>query len=327
MFQWLIDFYIQLREIYPPRPKFTVDDIPDQTGKVAIVTGGYSGIGKLIVKYLLRKNATVYVAGRSRTKGEEAVEELKKETGNDKVHFMLMDLGDLESIKHAVEEFRQKGERLDQLYNNAGVMIPPVDQVTQQGYDLTWGTNLIGNGYVTILFLPILLASAKTVPDGKVRVINTSSNAHWFAPKGGIDWDWVEGKKPADSKTSPPPAAYDRYSMSKWAVIEFSFELAKRYGSQGIVSLVQNPGSVITPVNRHTPAFMRWMLEHLVQWKADPYGALAPLWAGTAPETAELNGKFLSPWGRVGTPRSDVWDENTWKKVYDHIEEEGNRVA
>ncbi|KZO94649.1 NAD(P)-binding protein [Calocera viscosa TUFC12733] len=324
MFQGLWNVWYQIREIYPPTPKWGVDDIPDQTGKVALVTGGYAGIGKLIAKYLLLKNATVYIAGRSQKKAEEAIDELKQITKSDKIHFLSLDLSDLVNVKKTAEEFRKSGERIDMLFNNAGIMIPPMDQLTKQGYDLTWGTNVVGPSYFTILLLPVLLSSAKTAPDGKVRVINVASNANWFAPKGGILWDTLEGSNPERVKKGSPESAY---SQSKWANIVFSNELAKRYGSQGIVSTAVNPGSVRTEVNRHAAPWTKWFLETVIQSAPDPLGALTPLYAGTSPEAADLGGRYFWPWARVGIPRKDTNDEAQWKRVWEFVEEAAKRVA
>jgi len=323
MFQYILNFWYQLREIYPPTPKFSVNDVPDQTGKVAVVTGGYTGIGKLISKYLLMRNATVYIAGRSQSKAEEAIADLKRLTQNEKVHFLSLDLGDLVSVKKAAEEFRKSGERIDMLYNNAGIMIPPIEQLTKQGYDLTFGTNLIGPSYFTMLLLPVLLSSAKTAPEGKVRVINVASNANWFAPKGGIDWDTLSGSNPLRAKKASPEAAY---TQSKWANIAFSNELHKRYGSQGIVSTALNPGSLRTEVNRHASPVQKWVLENVIQSKPDPLGALTPLYAGTSPETLDMGGKYFWPWAREGIPRVDLKDETQWRRVWEFVEEAAKLV-
>lgn len=90
----------------PPKPKFSVDDIPDLTGKVIIVTGGNTGVGKETVKALLSKNANVYMASRSKTKAEQAIADLKTQTGKEAI-FLELDLADLKSVKRAAEEFQR----------------------------------------------------------------------------------------------------------------------------------------------------------------------------------------------------------------------------
>ncbi|KZT60045.1 NAD(P)-binding protein [Calocera cornea HHB12733] len=324
MFQSLWNIWYQIREIYPPTSKWGVEDIPDLTGKVALITGGYGGIGKLIAKYALQRNATVYIAGRSQKKAEEAIADLKQITKNDKIHFLQLDLGDLASVKQAAAEFRSSGERLDILFNNAGVMIPPIEQLTKQGYDLTWGTNVIGPSYFTMLLIPVLLQSAQSTPEGKVRVINVASNASWFAPKDGILWDTLKGTDPNRTKKLTPETAY---AQSKWGNIAFSNELAKRYGPQGIVSIAVNPGSVRTEANRHASPGTKWFLEHIIQGAADPLGALTPLYAGTSPEALNMGGAYFWPWARVGIPRADTRDEKQWRRVWENVEEAAKLVA
>ena len=90
----------------PPKPKFNIDDIPDLTGKVIIVTGGNAGVGKETVYALLRKNAKVYMASRSRTRAEPAIAELKEKTGKEAI-FLQLDLASLKSVRRAAEEFQR----------------------------------------------------------------------------------------------------------------------------------------------------------------------------------------------------------------------------
>lgn len=90
----------------PPKPKFSIDDIPDQSGKVIIVTGGYTGIGKETAYAMLRKNAKVYIAGRSQSKAEMAIKELKERTGKDAL-FLELDLANLRTIRKSATEFQR----------------------------------------------------------------------------------------------------------------------------------------------------------------------------------------------------------------------------
>ncbi|EJU01290.1 NADP-binding protein [Dacryopinax primogenitus] len=309
MFECITNLWYVLCEINPPAPKWLVDDVSDQTGKVALITGGYSGIGKLVAKYLLKKNATVYIG---------AVNELKELTGNDKVHFLLVDLSDLESVKQAAVKFRATGERLDQLYNNAGVYLAPMDQLTKQGYDLAFGTNTFAHACLTMLLLPVLVSSAKTAPDGQVRVINVSSSAQWFAPRGGVDWRTIPGTAPERAKRLTPFLAY---AQSKRAQIAFSNELAKRYRKDGIVSIALHPGSVPSGLPRRATPWQRWGLEtFILQKEADPLGALTPLYAGTSVEAGAMGGEYLGPWARVWRARQDLEDERAWVKVWTYCE-------
>ncbi|EIN12452.1 NAD(P)-binding protein [Punctularia strigosozonata HHB-11173 SS5] len=162
----------QYTQMFPPKPKWGVNDIPDLTGKVMIVTGGNSGIGKETVKALLEHNA------KRSEKAQEAINDLKQATGKEAI-FLRLDLGDLHSVKQAAEEFISKKQQLHVLFNSAGVMMCPLDMLTAQGYDLQFGTNVLGHFYFTKLLLPILPPTAKFTPEGKVRVVNMSSSAHY----------------------------------------------------------------------------------------------------------------------------------------------------
>lgn len=131
-------------EIWPPKAKFLPENMPDLTDKVVIVTGGNAGIGFVACKYLLLKGATVYLACRSQKKAEEAIAKLKEITKSDRAHFIQCDLADLPAIKKCVEDFLSKESQLHILFNSAGVMVCPVEQLTKQGYDMQFGTNVIG---------------------------------------------------------------------------------------------------------------------------------------------------------------------------------------
>jgi len=136
--------------------KWTANDIPDQTGRVAIVTGANSGIGYETAKALAQKGATVILACRSLAKGETAVSQIRQETPTAKLDLMQLDLSDLSSVHQFVQEFKERHTRLDLLINNAGVMVPPFTK-TKDGFELQFGTNHLGHFALTGLLL--LLAS------------------------------------------------------------------------------------------------------------------------------------------------------------------------
>ncbi|KAJ7175061.1 NAD-P-binding protein [Mycena crocata] len=277
-------------QTFPPKPKFSVNDIPDLSGQVMLVTGGNTGIGKETVKALLQHNAKVYLAARSEEKAKTAIAELKTETGKE-AEFLHLDLADLHSVKRAAADFNQRETKLNVLFNNGGVMDPPVEQLTAQKYDLTFGTNVLGHFYLTQLLLPSLIAAhALKEP---ARVINTASYATQLSK--GINFNTVTDT-PERKKTAPR----DLYSQSKLGNVLFSNELHRRYASQGIVSVSLNPGNLQTELGRHHGGLFLFLIG-LVVYPA-PYGALTQLWAGTTAEGATMGGKYLFPWARMGTP-------------------------
>ncbi|KAG2346702.1 NAD(P)-binding protein [Suillus weaverae] len=304
LLSWVID-------AAPPKAAFSVDQISDLTGKVVIVTGANTGIGKETAKTLLAHGAKVYIAARNQTASEEAIRQLKQETGNEAI-FLKLDLGDLKAIKASAEEFLSKETQLHILLNNAGVMVPPIELVTADGYDLQFGTNVLGHYYFTKLLLPILISTAKATPEGKVRVVNLASCAHLF---GGLDFNTFKDG-PARKKCSRTSL----YNQSKFGNVVLALELAKRYGDQGIISTALNPGNINSDLPRHIlplfPNIIKVLLYEVSQ------GALTQLYAATSPEAASLNGKYLVPWARVRPPRQETQDPQLGKALWDWLEEQ-----
>ncbi|EJT98197.1 NADP-binding protein [Dacryopinax primogenitus] len=298
--------YQAFTEMCPPAPKWTVGDMPDLAGKVIIVTGGNTGIGFITCKYLLLHNATVYMLCRSPNKAQDAIHQLQDVTGGKEAKFIQCDLADLPSVKRCVQEFTSKEQRLDVLFNSAGVMFPPIEQVTKQNFDLQFGTNVIGHCYLTVLLLPILLSTAQE-SGNKVRVINTSSDGHiLFSPKEGINYDVL-----SDSPERRKMATTAMYGMSKWGNVVFSKELARRYGSQGVISHALNPGHLRTELQRHGSGLSKRIADMLL-FELDPLGALTQLYAGTAAEAGEVNGQYYIPWARHGQANDPEAGKQLW---------------
>ncbi|OJA21275.1 hypothetical protein AZE42_10593 [Rhizopogon vesiculosus] len=301
---------VLIREfLIPPKTQFHESDVPDMSGKVVLVTGANAGIGKETARVLLTKNAKVYLACRDKTKGEAAISELKDSTGKEAI-LLQLNLANLQSIKAAAEEFLSKEQVLHVLFNNAGVMTPPVEMLTDDGYDLQFGTNVLGHFYLTKLLMPALLAAAAT--DGSARVVNTASNGHWLS---GLDYNTFRDSPARRSKSST-----GLYGQSKTGNIIFAAELARRYGEQGIVSTALNPGSVKTEISRHQTSFAQ-MLLNLFLYDVSQ-GALTQLYAGTTAEGAKLNGKYLIPWARIGDPREDTQDPQQGHELWNWLEEQ-----
>ncbi|TFY74669.1 hypothetical protein EWM64_g9343 [Hericium alpestre] len=285
--------------------------MPDLTGRVVLVTGGSAGIGKETVAALLAHNATVYLAARSPAKAHAAIRELKERTGREAV-FLELDLANLASVKRAAEEFLEKEKELHVLFNNAGVMFPPHNQLTKDGFDLQWGTNVVGHYALTKGLLPALLAAAQSSPDGKARVVTTSSMAAYL---NTIHWSTFARGPGRDKLTK-----YALYEQSKHANVVFARELGRRYGDRGIVSTSVNPGNIVSELQRHMNPVLRWIAHKFIY--PTPYGALNQLWAGTSPETADFNGKFIIPWTRVGECRRETNDPEIGRRLWAQLEED-----
>ncbi|KAF7323749.1 Fungal peroxidase [Mycena kentingensis (nom. inval.)] len=189
-------------------PRFSPErDMPDQSGRIALVTGGNSGVGYETVKQLLLKNATVYLAARSDERAPAAIAKLQTETDGKKAIFLKLDLGDIPSVRRAAEDFLAKEERLDYLFNNGGVMNSPPEMLTA-----FFGTNVIGHFFLTELLMPALLKSIVTtgVP---ARIIHTSSIGHNMVPDIGIDFPLV---KPGPRRDAWAKTAGSLSVMGPW---------------------------------------------------------------------------------------------------------------
>ncbi|VDB84627.1 unnamed protein product [Peniophora sp. CBMAI 1063] len=298
-----------VKQSFPPKPKWTAENMPDLGGKIALVTGGNTGIGKETVKALLQHNAKVYLAARSADRAAQAIKDLKAATGKEAI-FLKLDLSDLVSVRKAAEELLSKEHTLHILINNAGVMQAPMDYLTVQGYDMQLGTNVLGHYFFTTLLLPALQAASAT--GGKARVVNTSSFAAYMG--NSIHYDAVK-----DGPARRKLASTDLYWISKLGNALFMREMAKRYGDK-IVSTAVNPGNLQTELARHMPAWQQVAIK-MILYPA-PMGAITQLWAGTAPEAAEFNGKFLVPWAREGPMPAGAKDPAAAEKLWAWLEEQ-----
>ncbi|KAF8522624.1 NAD(P)-binding protein [Hysterangium stoloniferum] len=313
--------------ICPPPSQFDPErDMPDLSGKVTLVTGGNSGIGYHTVRHLLLKNAKVYLAARSVSKAAEAIAKLKEDTGKEAI-MLKLDLGDLPSIKKAAAEFLQKEEGLDILFNNAGVMVPPLDQLTSQGYDLQFGTNVLGHYYFTMLLFPALQRS--TASRGiRARVINTSSSAHEFAPGNGLDWSVVKGGLERDatiakwgaSRIPGKGANWQLYGISKMGNVLFT-HILNRYHGDDVISITLHPGVIRTDLARHGTSMEQYLAEKMLY--PIELGPLSQLWAGTMPEAEETAvGAYLIPWARIGKADPRAANEATQDELKGYLEEQ-----
>ncbi|KDQ57600.1 hypothetical protein JAAARDRAFT_268980 [Jaapia argillacea MUCL 33604] len=298
---------------FPGKPTYSTEEIPDLSGKVMIVTGGNTGIGKETIKALLTHNAKVYMAARSKSKAEAAIQDLKDQTGKESL-FLELDLSNLASVRKSAEEYLSKEKELNVLFNNAGLMFPPLDQITADGYDIQFGTNVLGPFLFTKLLIPTLIAGSQSSSDHKSRIITTSSQGHYFY---NLNWDTF-----VDGPTRKNMTTENLYYQSKFANVVIARELAQRYGEQGIVSISVNPGNIKTDLQRHVSDCKNKLANALHLLSPTEYGALTQLYAGTAVETAEANGKYFMPWAKEGEPNKAALDPQTGERLWGWCEEQ-----
>lgn len=208
------------------------------------MTGASGGLGKLLVGILYQHNGKVYLAARSESKTNEVIEEIKAANPSSKgeLLFLNLQLDDLATIKQTANDFLAKENRLDVLWNNAGVMIPPAGSQTKQGYELQYGVNNIAHFLLTHFLRPTLETAAKSAPKNSVRVIWVSSSAADAAPNPAIDLTNMDYHR--------EEGAWMKYSRSKAANVVHSAEFARKTQGTGIISLVTNHTSSI-PLSIH----------------------------------------------------------------------------
>lgn len=214
----------------------TTDDVLrgiDLSGKVVLVTGATTGLGKESARALGAAGATVIITARSEDKGRAAVEQLLELVPGGDFSFGVMELGSLDSVRSFAEKFVAEHNRLDVLLANAGIMAVPYGK-TDDGFELQFGTNHLGHFVLVNRLLPLLKASAPS------RIVNLSSAGHFTS---GIIWDDPNFENHEYSKM-------DAYGQSKTANILFTTELERRYGDLGVHSWAVHPGMVMTDLAR-----------------------------------------------------------------------------
>jgi NAD(P)-dependent dehydrogenase (short-subunit alcohol dehydrogenase family) len=281
--------------------KWTAADIPDQTGRVAVITGANTGLGYETAAALAAKGAHVVLAVRNLEKGKAAADLISRRTPGAGVELQELDLTSLDSIRAAADELRAKHDRIDLLLNNAGVMMTP-KATTKDGFELQFGTNHLGHFALTGQLLDNML------PIEGSRVVTVSSQAHRF--RGTIDFDDLHADKKYDRAAA--------YARSKVANLMFTYELARRLKSKGAptIATAAHPGSSNTELTRNYPAWMQKPVDFA--WgliaQSPEMGALPTLRAATDPSVR--NGEYYGPEG-IGQQRGHPKRVESNRQSYD----------
>jgi retinol dehydrogenase-12 len=292
-----------------PPPILTEKNLPNQQGKVFIVTGSNTGVGKELASILYKHDATVYIAARTESKAQTAISDLQSLHPSSKgtLHFLHLNLSDLSTIKASADAFKAKESRLDVLWNNAGVMVPPKGSAGAQGHDLQYVTNILGPFLFTKLLLPTLRATAVTSPKSSVRVCWAGSLAvDLSSPTGGCEFD-AEGTLIDYNKSSASKA----YGVTKAANYQLGYEFGKRFGNaDGVLHDSFNPGNLQTELQRHAAEAYGKFAMRILDGLLYPavFGAYTELYSGLSADLSVEGdqGVFVKPWGRKGIVRTDV---------------------
>jgi NAD(P)-dependent dehydrogenase (short-subunit alcohol dehydrogenase family) len=289
--------------------KWTAADIPDQTGRLAVVTGANSGLGLITAQELARAGATVVIACRNLSKGEQAADQIRRSVPAAQLALEELDLADLSSVGAFSDRLHSDHSVLDLLVNNAGVMAPP-RRLTRDGFESQLGTNHLGHFALTGRLLDLLLAA----PDP--RVVTLSSGAHRI---GRINF--------GDLQSERRYINWLAYGQSKLANLMFCFELQRRAvaADTALRSVSAHPGYAATnlqfagPSRFYEKAIMA--VSNKVIAQSAEMGALPSLYAATADVPG---GSFVGPDGlaeqrgypHVVTAAGKAYDEESWQKLW-----------
>ena len=296
---------------------WTAQDIPDQSGRVAVVTGATSGLGTETAIELARRGAHVVLTARAAAKGEAALARLRAEVPGASAEVAELDLTRLASVREFADRMAERLPRLDLLVNNAGVMATPYER-TADGFELQIGTNHLGHVALTARLLPLLL----DVPGS--RVVTVSSSGHRIGRIDLADLNWERRRY----------HRWPAYAQSKLANLLFAFELDRRLrrAGAGTASLAAHPGVSRSNLGRgHTGLLSRVQsvamsaTEFLIQ--SARQGALPQLRAATDPDLP--GGTYVGPGGRAemrGLPvvvkaKRAAYDEELAGRLWDLSEE------
>ncbi len=265
-------------------------DIPDQSGKVAVVTGGNGGLGLETSRQLAAHGAHVIIGARNLAKAEAARQVIESTVPGASLEIRQLDLGSLESIAAFARDVKAAHPKIDLLFNNAGVMAMPEGK-TADGFETQFGTNHLGHFALTMRLLPALLAA------GSPRVVSTTSTARFQAGKYDL-------ANPHNHGCYDPWGAY---GMSKRADLQFAFELNRRLKDRGLTAYAADPGFSKTDLQsasaRANNGFRQrfWRVTVALMGQSAAMGALPQLRAGTDP--AAVGGTLYAPrWITLGAP-------------------------
>ena len=287
---------------------WTADDIPDQSGKTAVITGANSGIGFETARMLAERGARVILACRNEEKALVAMNSIKEKTPQSHLEFVELDLASLASVKQCAEQIKSNHSSIDLLINNAGVMMPPFSQ-TEDGFELQFGVNFLGHFALTGRLLPLLEAAPAA------RVVSLSSLAH---RTGAIDERSFRKPKRYWSWTA--------YEQSKLACLMFALEFDRVLLAHkaSTISLAAHPGGVRTDLQRHNLLFF---IGARCFGMSPERGALPTLYAAT--DSKAKRGSYIGPrWAFefIGPPAPAVAskkakDKDMAKKLWSCAEE------
>ena len=272
-------------------------------GKVVLITGGTSGIGKAAATALAAMGAEVVLTGRSRERGEAAIEEIRRTSGNEGVSLALADLTVQAEVRRLAEEFGRSHDRLDVLINNAGAVFSKREE-TADGLERTLALNHLAPFLLTNLLLEVLKESAPS------RIITVSSEARRGAE---IDFDNLQSERKY--------RGFPVYGKSKLANILFTYELAERLRGTGVTANCVHPGAVSTNFGMNNGGLMVLLFRALKPFMRTPeQGADTLIYLASSPEVEGVSGRYFSD-RKVVSSYEDPRDVSARKRLWKASEE------
>ncbi|KAI1316556.1 hypothetical protein EDD11_009821 [Mortierella claussenii] len=306
---------------FTQRPKFTDDDIPDLTGKVAIVTGANSGLGYATVVALASHGARVFLACRSQHKALEAIQQVKADikkknpmsTQEPDLDFLALDLNDMKKCRHAAQQFLDRNLPLHILVNNGGIMTSPF-ALSADGIEQQFAVNHMGHFVFTMALLDRIKESQPS------RIVMLASIGHEMTVKGGIDFETLNDKNASNPTT--------RYGRSKLANLLCGKALARRLANERVYVNMPHPGFVYTDLARNNKdslgsvAAGMYDLAGKMCAASPDVGALNQIYLATSPEVEEKNlrGLYFVPVGNECRPSHYALDEELQEKLWAYSE-------
>jgi len=269
------------------------------SGKVCLVTGATSGIGRVTARELAQMDATVVAVGRNRQKGEETVAEIKRRSANDKVEFMQADLSSQESIRDLARTFTDKYDQLHVLVNNAGGVFSK-RETTVDGLEMTFALDHLAYFLLTALLLPVLERSAPA------RIINVSSGAQGT---GKIDFGDLQGAKRY--------RGWRAYSQAKLANVLFTYELARRLQGTGVTANCLHPGFVATGFAQNNSGALQALIKAGQVFAISPEkGAETSVFLASSPLVEGVSGKYFANKKEKKSAKQS-YDESATRRLWD----------
>lgn len=305
-----------LENSYARKPAFSLDALPDLTGKVYVISGGLAGIGLETTKILVAKGAKVYSFSRNAQRSEAVIADIKANALGAQVEFIQVDFADPSTIRPAVEQFLKKETELHGIIHNSGIV--PQENTTPED---VLQINVYGPHLFQKYLDDIIISTARKYPEQRdqFRILWVSSYMHNLSlVSGGIDWDHLVKHTPLTKRESIADTIV--YSHSKVLTIYQSILWNLKHPNSGVISVSLHPGLINSDI--HAPGAKKVM-----NYIAHPVfdGARVEIYAALSPDiTAAKAGCHVIPWGKIGRVRPDVEkgaNGPDGERLWDFIEE------